>query len=77
MTTGIERIIEDIHASPAMAVLAVTGAGSQAVAWLLGMAGASQTLLEVLIPYGRRSMIDFLDHEPVQFVSPQTAGEMA
>lgn len=60
-----------------MAVVAVTGAGSQAVAWLLGVAGASQTLLEVLVPYGRLSMIDFLGHEPAQFVSPQTARDMA
>jgi hypothetical protein len=60
-----------------MAVIAVTGAGSQAVAWLLGVAGASQTVLEVLVPYGRLSMIDFLGHEPAQFVSPQTAREMA
>jgi hypothetical protein len=60
-----------------MAVVVVAGAGSQAIAWLLGVAGASRTLLEVLVPYGRLSMMDFLGREPEQFVSSETAREMA
>ena len=57
--------------------MAVSGAGSQAVAWLLGVAGASRTLLEVVVPYGRESMLDFLGFEPEQFVSEETARCMA
>ena len=40
--------IEKIHATPHKAVVAVSGAGTQAVAWLLGVAGASRTVLEAL-----------------------------
>ena len=57
--------------------MAVSGAGSQAIAWLLGVAGASRTLLEVVVPYGRESMLDFLGFEPEQFVSESTARSMA
>ena len=73
----VRKVIEEIHASPPQAVVAVAGAGSQAVAWLLGVAGASRTLLEVLVPYGRLSMIGFLGLEPAQFVSSETARLMA
>ncbi|MDA0263985.1 MAG: hypothetical protein O3A93_07210 [Chloroflexi bacterium] len=69
--------IEKIHATPHKAVLAVSGAGTQAVAWLLGVAGASRTILEALVPYGRRSMIAFLGFEPEQSASAQTAKDMA
>ena len=57
--------------------MAVSGAGSQAIAWLLGTAGASRSLLEVVVPYGRESMLDFLGFEPAQFVSEDTARSMA
>ena len=69
--------IEKIHATPHKAVVAVSGAGTQAVAWLLGVAGASRTILEALVPYGRESMIAFLGFEPEQSASAQTAREMA
>ena len=69
--------IEKIHASPHKAVVAVSGAGTQAVAWLLGVAGASRTILEALVPYGRESMIAFLGFEPEQSASAQTARDMA
>jgi hypothetical protein len=73
----IISLIEKIHATPHKAVIVVAGAGTQALAWLLGVPGASRTVLEALVPYGNLSMIDFLGHEPAQFVSPQTAREMA
>ncbi len=69
--------IEKIHATPHKAVVAVSGAGTQAVAWLLGVAGASRTILEALVPYGRESMIAFLGFEPEQSASAQTARDMA
>jgi hypothetical protein len=73
----VEGIIQRIHDSQPQAVLAVAGAGNQSITWLLGVAGASRTLLEVLVPYGRLSMIGFLGHEPDQYVSSHTAWEMA
>jgi hypothetical protein len=75
--TAVEDVIHKIHDSPQQAVLAVSGAGSQAIAWLLGVAGASRTVLEVVIPYGRLSMPDFLGCEPAQFVSQETSRAMA
>ena len=75
--TDINDIVGRIHGSPCQAVVAVAGAGSQAVAWLFGVAGASWTVLEVVVPYGRLSMIDFVGHEPAQFVSEAAARSMA
>ena len=75
--SAIQDIVTKIHQSPPQAVLAVSGAGSQAVAWLLGVSGASGSLLEVVVPYGRQSMLDLLGFEPDQFVSEDTARSMA
>ena len=73
----IHSHIEKIHGTPHKAVVAVSGAGTQAVAWLLGVAGASRTILEVLVPYGRESMRAFLGFEPEQSASAQTAKDMS
>ena len=73
----IHSHIEKIHATPHKCVVAVSGAGTQAVAWLLGVAGASRTILEALVPYGRESMNFFLGFEPEQSASAQTAKDMA
>ena len=77
MDPSIQSLVEQIHASPKMAVLALGGAGSQALAWLLGAPGASRTVLEAVVPYGRRAMSEFLGYEPAQYVSPQMAKELA
>ena len=77
MDPAVQTVVEAIHASPGLAVIAVTGAGGQALAWILGVPGASRTVLEAVVPYGARSMAQFLGHEPSQSVSPQTAREMA
>jgi hypothetical protein len=73
----VQDIAARIHGSPQQAVMVVSGAGSQAIAWLLGVAGASRTVLEGLVPYGTESMLDFLGFEPEQFVSEDTARSMA
>ena len=77
MDPRILRLVERIHASPKRAVIAPAGAGASALAWLLSVPGASGTVLEAIVPYGRSSMIEFLGHEPAQFVSLETAREMA
>ena len=69
--------IQQLHDTPHKTVLAVSGAGTQAVAWLLGVSGASRTILEVVVPYGRVSMQDFLGFEPAQSASADTAMQMA
>jgi cytidyltransferase-like protein len=77
MDESLGLVITQIHNARTMAAIAVTGAGSQAVAWLLSVPGASRTVLEVVIPYSRASLIDFLGHEPEQYVSPQAARALA
>ena len=74
---NIEDIVGRIHDAPPKAVIAVAGAGSRAVAWLFDGAGASRTVLEVVVPYWRLSMIEFLGEEPDQIVSQETARGMA
>ena len=75
--SDFRELVQKIHDSQPQAVLAVAGAGSEAVAWLLGVAGASRTLLEVVVPYGSLSMVDFIGKEPSQYVSVETATDMA
>ena len=77
MDREIENVIVKIHGTPHKSVLAVAGAGSGAMSWLLGVSGASRTLLETRVPYGRMSMIDLVGEEPSQYVSPQNARDMA
>ena len=60
-----------------MAVLVVTGGGSQALADLFVVPGASRTVLEALVPYGDRSMRAFLGRQPEQSVSVETAAALA
>ena len=77
MDQDIQDVIVKLHATPHKSVLAVAGAGSGAMSWLLGVSGASRTLLETLVPYGRLSMIDLVGAEPSVYVSPQNARDMA
>ena len=77
MLETIRPRIEQLHSTPHKTVLAVSGAGTQAVAWLLGVSGASRTILEVVVPYGRLSMQDFLGFEPAQSAAAETARHLA
>ena len=77
MLETIRPQIEQLHSTPHKTVLAVSGAGTQAVAWLLGVSGASRTILEVVVPYGRLSMQDFLGFEPEQSAAAETARQLA
>ena len=79
MTTpsDVRSLVQRIHDSPELAVVALAGAGTQALAWILGVSGASRTLLEAVVPYAEKSMIDLVGREPDQFVSEGIAREMA
>jgi nicotinamide mononucleotide (NMN) deamidase PncC len=70
-------VIMLIHASPIMTTFVVTGGGTQALADLLTVPGASRTLLEALVPYSDTSLAEFLGHAPEQAVSPATAAALA
>ena len=58
MKREIRQLVQQIHDSRGRVMVITAGAGTQAVAWLLGMAGASRTLLEALVPYDESSFND-------------------
>ncbi|MCI0437719.1 MAG: hypothetical protein L0177_01130 [Chloroflexi bacterium] len=77
MKAEIRELVEKLHSTPDMAVVAASGAGAQAITWLLAVAGASRTVLEAVVPYAASSFTEFLGYEPEQFVATQTARDMA
>ena len=78
MDQEIAQVVANIHDTPQQSVLAVAGAGNYALAWLLGVGGASRTVLETRVPYGYLAMTDFLGgYAPEQTVSADTARHMA
>jgi nicotinamide mononucleotide (NMN) deamidase PncC len=69
--------VERLHATPLKAVVAVSGGGFQAIAWLLEVAGASRTVIEAIVPYTEEALRDLLGYAPDKHVSPETARHMA
>lgn len=74
---SIVSLIREIHDAPARLVLAVAGGGARALAEILEVPGASRTVLEAVVPYSDRAMIDWLGARPDQFCSEPTARAMA
>ncbi|KAL0446844.1 UNVERIFIED_CONTAM: hypothetical protein Slati_1812300 [Sesamum latifolium] len=60
MDVSARAMVEAIHASPTQAVLYLSGGASQALGWLMSVPGASNTVLEAVVPYSRMSMIQLL-----------------
>ncbi len=73
----IAGLVTKIHATPMRMCLVVTGAGTRAVAWLFGEAGASRTLLDAQVPYAMAALHEYVGVEPDQHVSAVEAGRMA
>ncbi|MBL4681936.1 MAG: hypothetical protein JKY88_14590 [Pseudomonadales bacterium] len=69
--------INRLHQHTCAFVLAVTGGGSRAISDLLGVPGASNTLLECLVPYSNSSLANFIGTNPKQACSATTARNMA
>jgi hypothetical protein len=77
MDDAVHSLVEAIHASPVHTVLAVTGAGSQALAWLLGVGGASRTVLEAAIPYAHTAFVDYAGRPVEEFASSDAASALS
>lgn len=77
MSLSIEQMVQKIHATPSKVVLATAGGGSKAIAELLEVPGASQTVLEALVPYSEPAIVAFLGGRPDQFCSNRVARAMA
>ena len=73
----IREMVKGIHKTPGRVLLVAAGAGTRALAWLLGVSGATRTLLEALIPYDESSFDDFLGRKPAKYVVARTAGLLA
>ena len=69
--------IQNIHDSPTLAAFAAAGAGSSAIDWLLSVAGASRTVLEIRVPYSENSFSGYIGHQPDQTVSVESARSLA
>ncbi len=74
---NISDIITKIHQTPHMIVLGVTGGGTEVIGDMLRCGGGSATLLEAIIPYGRKALADLLGKEPIRHTSTETAKDMA
>ena len=77
MDVEIHDAIRRIHASPAKIALVASGGGIRSMMWLLTTPGASQTVLEALIPYSSQALADFLGERPKRAVTAKTAESMA
>lgn len=71
------KLIKHIHDSPYRMILAVTGGGSAAISDLLGVVGASASILEAIIPYHHNSLGDFIGARVDQSCNPETARKLA
>ncbi len=77
MDNRIKSFVTDLHNSPSMAVIAITGAGSWAIPWLQTVPGASRSLLDIRLPYSENALEEFIGYRPDRFVSSDTALDMA
>jgi nicotinamide mononucleotide (NMN) deamidase PncC len=73
----ISNLAAQLHQEPLPCVLAVSGGGTSAVSALLGVPGASRTVLEALVPYHPDALADFLGFTPAQACSAATARALA
>src|SRR5436190_2249667 len=73
----MENLVSKIHATPKLAVLAITGGGSQAISELLRYGNGSKTLLEAVIPYDQKAFDTFVRGTPDKYCSPEAACDLA
>lgn len=71
-------VVEAIHSCPTQAVLYLSGGASQALGWLMSVPRASSTVLEVVVPYSRSSMVQLLRGKvPTSFTSQETSDDLS
>ncbi len=71
------ELVRKIHAAPHAAAFVVSGAGTSALAWLMGEAGASATIIDAQVPYARVALDEYVGSRADQHVSAEEAGKMA
>ncbi len=73
MDKNTKQLIQMIHNNPYRVVVVAAGAGTEAISDLLGVAGATRTMLEAIIPYSKAAFDDFLELPPEKYVASKTA----
>lgn len=73
----MDQLAAKILASDAKFAISITGGGIQSIGELLGHGGASNNVIEVVIPYSQHSLQDYLKKEPKKYCSEETARYMA
>ena len=68
-----DQLAQEVHAAGTRIVIAVTGGGSRAISALLGVPGASRSILAAVVPYAAEALIDWLGGRPDEFCSERTA----
>ena len=71
------KLVENLHAARGMSSLAAAGAGTSAIRWILSVAGASRTVLDIQVPYASSAVVEYVGSEPEQFVSMEAARSLA
>jgi hypothetical protein len=77
MSDDLRELIARLHACPSKLVVAVTGGGASAIAWLLAVPGASRTVLETVVPYAQAALDAWLGGPPDSYCSAATSRRMA
>ena len=75
--SDIRGLVDRLHASRAMAALALTGGGAGAITALLRRHGGSRTVLEAAIPYAPAALDQYLGRPVSGAVSGETARDLA
>jgi hypothetical protein len=74
---NVPDVIERIHASGRQCVVALTGGGSVAIPTLLGVPGASASILAATVPYSAAALAEWLGGKFDQACSEPTSRAMA
>ncbi len=77
MNSEIRNQVEVIHESCPRAVIFSTGGGSKALNWLLSVPGASQSIIDIQVPYSEKSIVELLGNVPASFASGDTSIQLA
>lgn len=77
MDEKTRNLVQAIHDARGMVSLVVAGAGTGAMSALLGVAGASRTVLDIQVPYASSAVVDYAGAEPEQYVSTDAALSLA
>jgi nicotinamide mononucleotide (NMN) deamidase PncC len=76
-TVSQNQLAQAVHDRGWRLVLAVTGGGSGAISALVGVPGASRSILAAAVPYSAEALAEWLGGKPDEFCSQRTARAMA